>query len=137
MTDSKSRRLSDKRRGELTLISQGSTITGDFSGNNDLLVAGVVEGDCVSDAMITISEDGIWRGNIQCAEMIVAGVVEGSLTVSGAVEICPTARISGTVCGGAIAVGQGAIIDGELRTLKEPADVQEFEEKRASDEVTA
>lgn len=137
MTASFSRRLSDKRRGQLTLISQGSIVKGDFSGNNDLLVAGVVEGDCTTDAMITVTEEGVWRGNIQCAEMIVAGVIEGSITVSGAVEICPTAKISGTVCGGAIAVGQGAIIDGELRTSKEPVDVQEFEEKRTNDETIA
>lgn len=128
----KSRRFSDTRSATMTLISHGTTVTGNLSGDNDLLIAGVVEGDCETTAMITIAEEGIWRGDIQCREIIVAGVVEGSLSATGAVEICPTARISGTVCGAAIAVGQGAVIDGELRTQKDQ-DVREFEEKRTGE----
>ena len=61
--------------------------------------------------------------------MIVAGTIEGDIDAEGRVEINDTARITGTVSGGAIAVAEGAVVEGVMQTTArdEPT---EFVEKR-------
>ena len=57
------------------------------------------------------------------------GTVEGDIEATGRVEITDTARISGTVSGDAIAVAEGAVVEGVMQTRgrNEPT---EFVEKR-------
>ena len=63
---------------------------------------------------------------------VVAGQVEGDIDAGGHVEITKTARISGTVSGEAIAVAEGAVVEGVMKTTGNTAP-KEFVEKRQDD----
>ena len=103
------------------LIAKGMTVRGDISGNTDIEVHGEVVGDSNVNANVLIAAGGVWRGKLTARSVTVAGQVIGGVRASGDVEIAASARIEGTVTGGAIAVQQGAIVDGELKTIsKEP-----------------
>ena len=69
------------------------------------------------------------KGTIKAGNVIIAGHVEGDIVAAGKVEITDTARITGTVSGEAIAVAEGAVVEGVMKTTG-PADPQEFIEKR-------
>jgi cytoskeletal protein CcmA (bactofilin family) len=129
MNDSNSRRLRDRSSGPATLIREGCKISGVITGSGDFLISGEVDGDCDLTGTVTLTKNGLWNGTIKAGNVIVSGQVEGDIIATGKVEITDTARITGTVAGEAIAVAEGAVVEGVMRTTgrSEPL---EFVEKR-------
>lgn len=132
MSESPLRRIRDRARGPATLINDGCRITGQIGGTGDVHVSGHVEGDCDIEGTVTLARIGSWSGTIKAGNIVVAGRVEGDIVSAGHVEITDTARITGTVTGDAIAVAEGAVVEGVMKTTgkNEP---QEFVEKRSGD----
>ena len=132
MNDSNSRRLRDRSSGPATLISDGCKISGVITGSGDFLINGEIDGDCDLAGTVTLAKNGLWNGTIKAGNVIIAGHVEGDIVALGKVEITDTAKIIGTVSGEAIAVAEGAIVEGVMRTTgrSEPT---EFVQKRERD----
>lgn len=133
MSDSRLRRLRDRSAGAATLISEGCKFTGVLTGTCDFQVNGEVDGDCEIDSTMVLARNGLWTGTIRAANVIVAGHVEGDIIASGHVEITDTARITGTVSGEAIAVAEGAVVEGVMKTTGQPEPTA-FVEKRKDDD---
>ena len=133
MSDSKNRRLRDAASGPGTLISEGCKIEGIISGGGNFMINGEVEGECRVDGSVTLARNGFWKGVIRADSVIIAGTVDGDISASGQVEISNTAKITGTVAGEAIAVAEGAVVEGVMKTTgrQEP---QEFTEKRRDED---
>ena len=129
MDDKKKRRLRDRVSGAPTLINEGCKITGVITGSGDYQVSGQIDGDCDIDGTVSLTRDGFWQGTIKASHVVISGHVEGDIVAAGKVEITDTARITGTVSGEAIAVAEGAVVEGVMKTTG-PADPQEFIEKR-------
>ena len=129
MNDSQSRRFRDRPSGPATLISEGCKISGLITGDGDFLINGEIDGDCDLGGTVTLAKSGLWSGTIKAGNVIIAGHVEGDIVAAGKVEITDTARISGTVSGEAIAVAEGAVVEGVMKTT-DRSDPQEFVEKR-------
>lgn len=132
MKDSQSRRLRDRSTGPATLISEGCKIEGLITGDGDFQISGEIDGDCDIKGTVTLAQGGIWSGTIKAGNVIVAGHVEGDIIANGNVEITQTAKISGTVSGEAIAVAEGAVVEGVMQTTGR-SKPQEFAEKRQHD----
>lgn len=131
MSEPKKRRMHDKVGGPATLISEGCKVAGVISGDGDFLISGEVEGDCDLSGSITVAQSGFWKGTMSASDVIVAGTVEGDIVSGGRVEITDTARITGTVTGEAIAVAEGAVVQGKMKTTGSSKPVG-FVEKRKS-----
>jgi cytoskeletal protein CcmA (bactofilin family) len=80
---------------------------------------------------VTLAKKGVWSGTIRADNVIVAGRVKGDIIATGHVEITDTARITGTVSGEAIAVAEGAVVEGVMKTTGR-SDPTEFVEKRSA-----
>ena len=132
MDDKKQRRLRDKVSGAPTLINEGCKITGVITGSGNYQVSGEIDGDCDIDGTVSLARNGLWQGTIKAQHVIVSGHVEGDILASGKVEIANSARISGTVSGEAIAVAEGAVVEGQMKTTGQPEPVG-FVEKRDAD----
>lgn len=132
MNDKKQRRLRDQRGGPATLISEGCRVIGTLEGSGDFMISGEVHGDCDLSGTVTLTRQGSWKGTLKAAAVIVAGTVEGDVVSDGRIEIGDTARISGTVTGEAIAVAEGAVVQGTMQTTGTKAPTG-FIEKRDSD----
>ena len=132
MNDSNSRRLRDRSSGPATLISEGCKISGVITGSGDFLINGEIQGDCDLAGTVTLARNGLWNGTIKAGNVIISGHVEGDIIATGKVEITDTARITGTVAGEAIAVAEGAVVEGVMRTTGR-AEPLEFVEKRERD----
>lgn len=131
MNDSKLRRIRDRASGAATLINEGCKITGEITGSGDFLLSGEIDGDCDIEGSVTVAGSGLWQGTIRATNVIVAGHIEGDVTASAKVEITNTAKISGTVTGEAIAVAEGAVVEGVMKTTGQD-EPHEFVEKRHS-----
>lgn len=136
MSESKKRRLRDIAGGPGTLISEGCKIEGRLTGNGHFMVNGEVEGECDIEGSVTLAKGGYWKGVIKAGSVIVAGTIDGDIISSGQVEISDTAKISGTVSGEAIAVAEGAVVEGIMKTTgrEEP---HGFVMKRQDDDESA
>ena len=132
MNDSRLRRLRDQAPGPATLISEGCKIKGLITGNGDFLINGEIDGDCELAGTVTLAKAGLWKGTINAGNIIVSGHVDGDIIAAHKVEITATARITGTVSGEAIAVAEGAVIEGVMQTTGRTKPV-EFVEKRDAD----
>ena len=130
MNDSKLRRFRDRSSGAPTLINEGCRVTGMITGTGDFQVSGEVDGDCDVDGSVILARNGFWQGTIKATNVIVSGHVEGDIVASGKVEIADSARITGTVTGEAIAVAEGAVVEGIMKTTVQ-AEPVEFVEKRS------
>lgn len=124
--------MRDKSASSATLINEGCTITGTISGTGSYLVNGEIDGDCDLDGTVTIAPNGLWKGTVKASDIIVAGQVEGDIIAAGKVEITDSAHIIGTVSGEAIAVAEGAVVEGVMKTTG-PSEPLEFVEKRKED----
>lgn len=133
MNESKRRRFRDRPSGAPTLINEGCKITGVISGSGDYQVSGEIDGDCEIDGTITLARNGYWQGTIKADDVVISGHVEGDIIASGKVEIADSARITGTVTGEAIAVAEGAVVEGQMKTTLQPEPVG-FVEKRGKED---
>ncbi|MDH4110567.1 MAG: polymer-forming cytoskeletal protein [Gammaproteobacteria bacterium] len=129
MSESKMRRVRDRSSGPATLISEGCKITGTISGAGDFMINGEIDGDCDLQGSVTLAPNGLWKGSIRASNVIVAGTVEGDIEAAGSVEISNSARINGTVTGESIAVAEGAVVQGQMKTTGR-ADPTQFTERR-------
>ena len=124
--------MRDKSASSATLINEGCKITGTISGTGSYLINGEIDGDCNLDGTVTIAPNGLWKGTVKASDIIVAGQVEGDVIAAGKVEITDSAHIIGTVSGEAIAVAEGAVVEGVMKTTG-PSEPLEFVEKRQED----
>ncbi len=130
MAAKQNRRIRDRSTGPVTLINEGCRITGLITGSGDYQISGTIEGDCDLDGKITIHPSGHCVGTVKALHVVVAGHVDGDILAGGHVEILGTARITGTVTGEAIAVAEGAVVEGIMRTISNEAP-KSFTEKRS------
>ena len=97
------------------------------------MISGTVEGNCHLTGTVSITRQGVWNGTLKATSVIIAGTLEGDIEATGRVEIADSARITGTVTGEAIAVAEGAVVEGVMRTTGR-SQPTEFVEKRLSEE---
>lgn len=129
MADTPRRRLADRVSTSPTFVGSGSKFTGDLECAGDLVVGGSVTGDGDVRGALTLSEGSIWIGEIRAGHAVIAGEVQGSVSVAEKLELRATARIRGALSARSIAVAKGAIIEGDMAvTSGKP--VVHFEEKR-------
>ena len=133
MNESKRRRFRDRSSGAPTLINEGCKITGTISGQGDYQVSGEVDGDCEIDGTVTLTRTGYWSGTIIAGHVVISGHVEGDIVAHGKVEISDSARITGKVTGEAIAVAEGAVVEGQMKTTGKTEPIG-FVEKRGDDD---
>jgi len=133
MSDSKTRRLRDSAGGPGTLISEGCKIEGLLTGSGNFMINGEIEGECDIDGSVTLARGGYCKGLLKAQSVIVAGTIDGDIVAEGQVEIADTAKITGTVSGQAIAVAEGAVVEGVMKTTGR-SEPQGFVEKRQEEE---
>lgn len=121
--------MRDQSSGRATLINEGCKITGEVTGHGDFIVNGEIAGDCDINGTVTLADSGLWQGAVRADNVVVAGQIEGDIVATGKVEITNSARISGTVTGEAIAVAEGAVVEGVMKTTGK-SEPLEFVEKR-------
>ncbi len=134
MNDSKRRRFRDRTAGAPTLINEGCKVTGVISGSGDFQISGEIDGDCDIDGNIILARNGFWAGTIKADNVVISGHVEGDIIAAGKVEIAESAKITGTVTGEAIAVAEGAVVEGVMKTTVQTEPVG-FVEKRNKDDA--
>lgn len=125
------RRVLDDIPGFGTLLGRATRLTGELEGTDSCIVNGDVEGNCRLDAALLLNEGARWTGSITVRNAVVAGTIEGDITVQEKLELAPTARVYGAITSTRVAMAAGAVHEGEMRVAR-ASDIVHFEEKRHS-----
>ena len=123
------RRLIDRFSASPSILDAGMTLIGDLNCEQDVFVGGAVTGNGKVGGALLLLESGRWKGDVQAANAVIAGRIEGNLQVFGNLEIRKSAHICGSVRAGTIALALGATLEGEV-AAGSATSVLHFEEKR-------
>lgn len=95
-------------------IGEVTTFTGNFSGEENILVRGKVFGESDVQGAVVIASGGQWVGHLQANIVVVAGVFEGDITARDKIEVLSGAHIKGNLTSPVIAMETGAIHHGRI-----------------------
>jgi cytoskeletal protein CcmA (bactofilin family) len=121
----------------LSIISAGTTITGDIECGGVLKVEGRVDGSVRRARQIMLAKDGSIHGDVAADEIVLGGVVDGNVSATDRLELQPTAVVNGDISTKSIVVMEGARINGsvkmtELALVSRAGDGREIREARGS-----
>jgi cytoskeletal protein CcmA (bactofilin family) len=122
------RRRLDRVRFDTTLGPE-LFLRGALRGNRSVLVQGQVEGQANLGGSFMLAESGYWQGDIRATHVIIAGEVHGNVSAREHLELAASARIHGHLKSPVIAIAEGALHEGEVRTPRRTRMIR-FDERR-------
>jgi cytoskeletal protein CcmA (bactofilin family) len=99
---------------ESTVVGETVLISGNLSGDEDLMVLGRVEGSIVLTRTLNVSESGIVKAEITVRNAVVRGVVVGNITASDSVQVTETGRLVGDLKAPRVIITAGARVRGQV-----------------------
>lgn len=109
----------------VNMISEGTTITGQLSTQNDMRIAGSITGELEVKGKCVITDSGKVFGDVKAHDIDVSGTVEGSLLVGNKLVLRKTAHITGDIYTKSILMEEGAEFQGECRMGPDPLSEKE------------
>lgn len=104
-----------------TVVGNNVKLTGTIQDVNDIIIHGTVEGEIISDKMVTVSETAIVKGPIKAELVSVAGTVEGAILATEKLELLATGQIDGSVSTKDLVIKSGAIFNGKCQMTTDGA----------------
>ncbi|OED42831.1 hypothetical protein ACH42_11640 [Endozoicomonas sp. (ex Bugula neritina AB1)] len=107
--------VSSKQQDQTTLISSGTTITGDTAFSGTMHVEGIIKGNVSADeGLLTVAHSGKVEGDIQAPKIIIDGQVRGNVYAEEHLELASRAAITGNVFYSVIEMEKGSQVNGSL-----------------------
>ncbi|MDP2586247.1 MAG: polymer-forming cytoskeletal protein [Candidatus Komeilibacteria bacterium] len=115
-----------------TIIGPSVKVEGDFVGDGNVIVEGIVVGNLKTKNHLTIGAEAKVNAEIEANSAYISGEVTGNLTVVGDVELTASARIKGDISASSIAIERGAQVNGRLNMngAKKPELTEKHENKK-------
>jgi len=98
--------------GSACVIGAKTTVKGEITGDEDVLVEGAVEGQVRISRDLRVAASGSVRANIEANSVIVSGEVLGDVTAAVRVDIQATGRLTGNIRAPKIVIAEGAVFRG-------------------------
>ncbi|MBT8262799.1 MAG: polymer-forming cytoskeletal protein [Bacteroidia bacterium] len=102
----------DKKNMEPTAsqnrINEGTKLKGDIQSKGFFRIDGVIDGNVNTPSKVVLGKTGVITGTLTCENADIEGTFDGKLDVTGTLTLKATARITGDVVVGKLAVEPGA-----------------------------
>lgn len=98
-----------------TVVAAGVQVKGNLVCENDLWFDGTIVGNIHCEGSVTLGNNANVLGNIDCANLTVAGHVRGGLKIKDGLIVQPSGQILGNVEARDLAVASGAVLIGEIK----------------------
>jgi cytoskeletal protein CcmA (bactofilin family) len=106
-------------------IGSKTTVRGQVSGKQDLVVEGRIEGHISLESHLTVEESATVEAEVEATLATLKGEVRGPVIATRSVVLEATARVSGKVKAPSITIADGARFSGEIEMDVElPAGVE-------------
>ena len=109
-----------------TIIGDNSKVEGLLEASDPTRVDGLLQGKILSKSSVIVGEHGVVRGDINAAEILIAGTVYGNLKAEKRIELTETGRVLGDLITKTLVIDEGASFKGNCT-------MEVMEEKKTSD----
>ena len=120
----------------LNSLVKGTEIEGKVIAKSDIRIDGIIRGSLDCAAKVIIGPTGFIEGQIKCANAIIEGNFEGTLTVSELLNVRKTAKINGEISTNKLIVEAGAIFNVTCRMGKQEPHARAITATRESSKRT-
>jgi cytoskeletal protein CcmA (bactofilin family) len=94
------------------VIGAKTTIKGEISGDEDLVVEGNIEGQVRITRDLRVAPGGVVKATVEAQSLTVSGELVGDCQATGRVEIQATGRLTGNIRAPKIVIAEGAMFRG-------------------------
>lgn len=102
-----------------TVIGPSVKVEGDFASKGNIIVEGHINGSVKTTKNLRVGEHAVIQANVEAANAIIAGAVEGNIAIVDNLEILSSAKVSGDVTTGRLSIQDGAHFSGNCK-MKSP-----------------
>ena len=95
-----------------TIIGQTVKVKGNFHGQGNIIIQGMVDGSIKTNNFLLIGEKAKINASIEAKDAKIGGEIVGNIHINGYLEIKSTAKINGDIIADLISIEKGAIING-------------------------
>lgn len=99
---------------QATMVGESIVITGNLTGDEDLIILGRVEGQISLSRTLFVSTNGIAKADIAVENAVISGVVVGNVSASDSIQITETGRVVGDLSAPRIMITTGARVRGQV-----------------------
>ncbi|MBU0721894.1 polymer-forming cytoskeletal protein [Patescibacteria group bacterium] len=96
-----------------TVIGPSVKVKGDFNGQGNIIVEGVVDGNLKTNGNLEVGKTAKITANIEAKEAKIGGHVSGNVKIKGFLEVTATAKIFGDIEASSLSIERGAIFNGK------------------------
>ena len=97
-----------------TVIGEGLTIEGDISGEEEIVINGVLRGRLTTTDAVTVGGNAVVGADITGASLSVSGQVTGDVTASERVDIQAGGKLVGDIKAARFTIADGASFKGNV-----------------------
>ncbi|PIT90580.1 MAG: hypothetical protein COU22_01300 [Candidatus Komeilibacteria bacterium CG10_big_fil_rev_8_21_14_0_10_41_13] len=97
-----------------TIIGPSVKVEGDFVGDGDVIVEGIVLGNLKTKNHLRVGKDAKVQAEVEADSVYIAGEVQGNITAQGSIEVTSSAKIKGDIAASSLSIEKGAIINGRI-----------------------
>ncbi len=98
-----------------TLVSAGTTLSGDINSDTDLRIDGTVKGNIQCAAKVVVGTNGVVEGDITGVQADIVGKVTGTIRAKELVQLRGECIVTGNLFAGKLQVEPTATFNGECR----------------------
>lgn len=103
----------EKIKDAETIIGESIKVKGNFSGQGNVIIDGLLEGSLKTKGIVMIGSKAKINANIEAQELIINGQVAGNLIIQDCLYMGKTAKINGDVECSQISIEKGAVLNGK------------------------
>jgi len=103
--------------GKRLIVGKQIRMSGEIAGCEKLIVEGKVDAKLSEVKSLEVTANGAFNGDAQVENAVIAGTYEGTLRVSGHLEIGPAGTVKGSVSYKTIMVANGGKLQGSIETI--------------------
>ena len=103
----------------INIIGVGTEITGDIKTNGDIRIDGFLQGNIITDGKLVVGETGKIKGEIDCKNSEVLGMIEGKIKVKELLSLKASARIYGDIVSQKLSIEPGSVFTGNCNMNEE------------------
>jgi len=111
-----------------TTIGPSVKVEGDFVGQGNLVIEGVVKGSVKTDGNLRVGDQSKIEASVAAANAIVSGEIKGDIIIKGDLELTSNAKIWGDIETETICIARGAFFSGKC-TMNDTNNLKKSEEK--------
>jgi len=102
-----------------TIIGPSIKVKGNFNGQGNIVVEGILEGSLKTNGDVFIGDKAKIAATIEAREARIGGEVTGNIKIKKYVEVAASAKIFGDIECSSLSIERGAVLNGKCTMLPE------------------